>query len=69
MVRRVVYLVMNRVVDNDEISDGTFGVDGSIMFRNGLIYSNEVEMMLEAFSTNQWQYAIDKGKHKKLRVI
>ena len=64
------------LVNNAEISDGTFGISGSIMFRNGLVYSNDIEMVLEAFSTNEWQYAISHeggwfgiGKITKSRVI
>ena len=57
------------LVDNAEISYGVFAIDGSIMFRNGLVYSNDVEMLLEAFSTNKWQYPIDKLFKKKSRVV
>ena len=59
-----------KIVSNAEIAYGkTYGVDGSIMCRNGLVYSNDVEMMLEAFRTNKCQYPIDKGFHKKSRVV
>ena len=29
------------------------------MWNNGLVYSNDIEMMLEAFCTNEWQYYIE----------
>ncbi|HHX61414.1 MAG TPA: hypothetical protein GX707_11995, partial [Epulopiscium sp.] len=60
------------LINNAEISassKGNWGVDGSIMYHNGQVYSNDVEMILEAFATNKWQYFIDKLIHKKSRVI
>lgn len=61
-----------RLASNAEISEGQqFAVDGSIMYKNGKVYSNDIEMVLEAFRTNEWQWAMDLDDYfiKKSRVI
>lgn len=54
------------LVDNAEISSGS---SGSIMWSNGQVFANDLEMVLEAFKTNQWQYMMDYNGHTKSSVI
>lgn len=61
-----------KLVNNSEVSacsEGNWGIDGSIMYYNGEVYSNDIEMVLEAFQTNSWQYFIDLDGIIKSRVI
>ncbi len=53
-----------KIVDNAEI-----GSDG-IMYSNiaAVIYSNDIEMILEAFSVNQKQYHLGKNKSRVVRL-
>lgn len=37
---------------NEEVSNGEFCVSGSIMYSDGEVYANDIEMVLEAFVTN-----------------
>ena len=45
----------NQLTSNDEIAQGNFGCDGSIMYSNGKVYANDIEMVLEAFIKNSSQ--------------
>lgn len=46
---------------NGEISPGKFwGIDGNIMYHNGIVYANDIEMVLEAYTNNCYQYYLDR---------
>ncbi|HEX2947946.1 MAG TPA: hypothetical protein VHT96_18560 [Clostridia bacterium] len=57
------------LISNDEITDGRWGISSDIMWGNGKVSSNDVEMVLEAFKTDEWQYFIDYGGNKKSSVV
>ena len=42
---------------------------GGIMRDNGVVTANDVEMVWEAWSTNEWQYFTNYNGHNKSRVI
>ncbi len=39
------------------------------MRENGKVRGNDIEMVLEAFKTNKWQYFQSYDRHEKLSVI
>lgn len=41
----------------------------NIMKSNIEVQSNDIEMMLQAWKENQWQYHFDSGSHSKSVVI
>ena len=36
------------------------GNESNIMYENGHVYANDIEMVLEAFSTNEYQFFLDR---------
>lgn len=52
--------------DNAEIENGE---TGTIMWDNGTVSSNDIEMVLEAFKTNKEPYYMNYKGHKKSGVI
>ena len=56
----------NYLADNEEVRDSIFygnpdpEIASSMMRLCGRVFSNEVEMLLYAFSENAWQYYVDK---------
>ena len=57
------------IINNAEISDGIFGESGNIMYSNGIVYPNDIEMMLYAFCTNKGQFYYDVNGNQKSNAI
>ncbi len=58
------------LISNAEIDEGTdFCINGSIMWNSGIAYSNDIEMVLQAFIDNELQFYMNVGPHKKSKAI
>lgn len=52
-----------------EVPDNPGFYTGDIMRDNGYVTANDVEMVWEAWKTNEWQYFVDYNGHKRSKAI
>ena len=59
----------NGLKSTAEVPEGTFYVSGDMMGTHGKVTPNDIEMMLEAYTTGWYQAFVTKGYEKKSPVI
>lgn len=59
-----------KLLCNAEVDPGVFwGFDGNIMYHNGIVYANDIEMVLEAYVNNCYQYYLDRNTNKYFPIF